>query len=169
MSFQSARLDTGESVALLSLEPHGIPSADSPLPAVIPRVLFVDDADPARRVFEEVVAELGMQGWGCSGSAAGWAALEELASRAEARGLEVSTNLALILVDAEMPGQDGYALAKKIVEDVRFARVRVALHSSLYSQANRAMGEAVGVALYAPPFGKEALAKFIEEQAGHGR
>ena len=64
----------------------------------------------------------------------------------------------LILVDAEMPEMDGYVLTKNIKSDSRFEGIPVVMHSSLSSEANRAMGQAVGVDAYVPKFDAEVLA-----------
>jgi two-component system chemotaxis response regulator CheV len=64
----------------------------------------------------------------------------------------------LILVDAEMPEMDGYVLTKNIKNDPRFDGIPVIMHSSLSSEANRAMGQAVGVDGYVAKFDAEILA-----------
>lgn len=43
---------------------------------------------------------------------------------------------------------DGYVLTKSIKADSRFDGIPVVMHSSLSSEANRAMGQAVGVDAY---------------------
>lgn len=50
----------------------------------------------------------------------------------------------VILTDAEMPEMDGYVLTQKIKADRRFDGIPVVMHSSLSSDANRAMGRRVG-------------------------
>ena len=57
-----------------------------------------------------------------------------------------------------MPEMDGYILTKKIKSDPRFANIPVIMHSSLSSEANRAMGQAVGVDGYVAKFDAEILA-----------
>ena len=64
----------------------------------------------------------------------------------------------MILVDAEMPEMDGYVLTKNLKSDVRFEGVPVVMHSSLSSEANKAMGKAVGVDGYVAKFDAEVLA-----------
>ena len=60
--------------------------------------------------------------------------------------------LKLILVDAEMPEMDGYVLTRLIKNDPRFTNIPVVMHSSLSSNANRAMGASVGVDAYVAKF-----------------
>ncbi len=53
---------------------------------------------------------------------------------------------------------DGYVLTKNIKADARFEGIPVVMHSSLSSEANRAMGQAVGVDAYIAKFDAEILA-----------
>ena len=64
----------------------------------------------------------------------------------------------LIIMDVMMPEMDGYVLTKNIKSDARFEGVPVVMHSSLSSEANRAMGKSVGVDAYVAKFDAEALA-----------
>jgi two-component system chemotaxis response regulator CheV len=57
-----------------------------------------------------------------------------------------------------MPEMDGYVLTKNIKSDKRFAGIPVVMHSSLSSEANRAMGKSVGVDAYVAKFDADALA-----------
>jgi two-component system chemotaxis response regulator CheV len=66
--------------------------------------------------------------------------------------------LTVILVDAEMPEMDGYVLTRHIKADPRFEGVPVVMHSSLSSEANRAMGRGVGVDAYVAKFDPVVLA-----------
>jgi two-component system chemotaxis response regulator CheV len=59
-------------------------------------------------------------------------------------GSSLHDEIDLILVDAEMPEMDGYVLTRNIKSDKRFAGIPVVMHSSLSSEANRAMGKSVG-------------------------
>ena len=52
----------------------------------------------------------------------------------------------------------GYVLTKNIKSDPRFDGVPVIMHSSLSSEANRAMGKSVGVDSYVAKFDADALA-----------
>jgi two-component system chemotaxis response regulator CheV len=73
-------------------------------------------------------------------------------------GSNIRDDIRLILVDAEMPEMDGYVLTKNVKSDPRFEGVPVVMHSSLSSEANRAMGKSVGVDAYVAKFDAEALA-----------
>ena len=64
----------------------------------------------------------------------------------------------LVFMDCQMPEMDGYVLTKNVKGDARFDGVPVVMHSSLSSEANRAMGKAVGVDSYVAKFDAEVLA-----------
>ena len=84
--------------------------------------------------------------------------LQAIAAHAGQTGKGVRDEIRLILVDAEMPEMDGYVLTKNIKSDLRFTGIPVVMHSSLSSQANHAMGKAVGVDAYVAKFDAEVLA-----------
>jgi two-component system chemotaxis response regulator CheV len=84
--------------------------------------------------------------------------LQGLATHALQSGCKIRDEVRLVLVDAEMPEMDGYVLTKNIKSDPRFEGVPVVMHSSLSSEANRAMGKSVGVDAYVAKFDAEALA-----------
>jgi two-component system chemotaxis response regulator CheV len=70
----------------------------------------------------------------------------------------VRNEIRVVLVDAEMPEMDGYVLTKNLKADTRFNGIPVIMHSSLSSEANKAMGKAVGVDGYVAKFDAEILA-----------
>ncbi len=81
-----------------------------------------------------------------------------MATHAQQAGTLLSDDVRLILVDAEMPEMDGYVLTKNIKADPRFQGIPVIMHSSLSSEANKAMGRTVGVDGYVAKFDAEVLA-----------
>jgi len=80
-----------------------------------------------------------------------------MAAHAQQTGSNLRDEVNIILVDAEMPEMDGYVLTKHIKSDKRFDGIPVVMHSSLSSEANRAMGKSVGVDAYVAKFDAEAL------------
>lgn len=84
--------------------------------------------------------------------------MQGLAAHSQQTGGMLRDEVRLILVDAEMPEMDGYVLTKHIKADPRFLGIPVVMHSSLSSEANRAMGQAVGVDAYVAKFDAEVLA-----------
>ncbi len=130
-----------------------------PHPSIlIPVFFFVDDSIVARRKISEVLDKLGVRHKHATNGLEAWTRLQGIAAHAQQMGHEVREDIRLILVDAEMPEMDGYVLTKNIKGDARFQGVPVVMHSSLSSEANRAMGKTVGVDAYVAKFDAEALA-----------
>ena len=121
-------------------------------------IFFVDDSIVARRKISEVLDKLGVRHKHATNGLEAWTRLQGIAAHAQQMGHEVREDIRLILVDAEMPEMDGYILTKNIKGDARFQGVPVVMHSSLSSEANRAMGKTVGVDAYVAKFDAEALA-----------
>jgi two-component system chemotaxis response regulator CheV len=121
-------------------------------------VFFVDDSIIARKKIAEVLDKLRVKHKHATNGVEAWTRLQGLAAHAQQTGISLRDEVRLILVDAEMPEMDGYVLTKRIKADSRFDGVPVVMHSSLSSQANRAMGQAVGVDAYVAKFDSEVLA-----------
>ena len=121
-------------------------------------VFFVDDSIVARRKISEVFDKLGVKHKHATNGAEAWSRLQGLAAHAQQTGSVLRDDVKLILVDAEMPEMDGYVLTRHIKSDSRFEGIPVVMHSSLSSEANRAMGQAVGVDAYVAKFDAEVLA-----------
>jgi two-component system, chemotaxis family, chemotaxis protein CheV len=121
-------------------------------------VFFVDDSVVARKKIAEVMDKLGVRHKHAQNGLEAWTRLSGMASHAQQTGQRLRDEVNLILVDAEMPEMDGYVLTKNIKSDKRFAGIPVVMHSSLSSEANRAMGKAVGVDAYVAKFDADALA-----------
>ncbi len=159
-------LDNGTLVSLLDVEQilaHAFGEAlivDVP-PAQVSEdtgVFFVDDSIVARRKISEVFDKLGVKHKHATNGAEAWSRLQGLAAHAQQTGSVLREDVKLILVDAEMPEMDGYVLTKHVKSDPRFEGIPVVMHSSLSSEANRAMGQAVGVDAYVAKFDAEVLA-----------
>lgn len=121
-------------------------------------VFFVDDSVVARRKITEVLDKLGVKHKHATNGAEAWGRLQGLATHAQQTGASLRDEIRLILVDAEMPEMDGYVLTKQIKSDSRFEGIPVVMHSSLSSEANKAMGQAVGVDAYVAKFDAVILA-----------
>lgn len=121
-------------------------------------VFFADDSIVARRKIAEVFDKLGVKHKHATNGAEAWSRLQGLAAHAQQSGASLRDDVRLILVDAEMPEMDGYVLTKHIKGDSRFSGIPVVMHSSLSSEANKAMGQAVGVDAYVAKFDAEMLA-----------
>jgi two-component system chemotaxis response regulator CheV len=121
-------------------------------------IFFVDDSIVARRKITEVLDKLGVKHKHATNGAEAWTRLQAIAAHAMQIGKPIRDEIRVIMVDAEMPEMDGYVLTKNIKADPRFNGVPVIMHSSLSSEANRAMGKAVGVDGYVAKFDAEVLA-----------
>ena len=124
-------------------------------------VFFVDDSAVARRKISEVLDKLGVKHKHALNGLEAWNRLDAMASYAKQSGHPINEEVDVILVDAEMPEMDGYVLTRKIKSDARFAGIPVVMHSSLSSDANRAMGKQVGVDAYVAKFDADVLAETL--------
>jgi len=124
-------------------------------------VFFVDDSSVARRKIAEVLDKLGVRHKHAANGLEAWTRLSGMANHAQQTGQNVSEEIDLILVDAEMPEMDGYVLTKNIKNDNRFDDIPVVMHSSLSSEANRLMGKRVGVDAYVAKFDADVLAQTL--------
>ncbi|AVZ79022.1 fused signal transduction protein/response regulator [Zoogloeaceae bacteirum Par-f-2] len=132
-------------------------------------VFFVDDSAVARRKIAEVLDKLGVKHKHAQNGLEAWTRLEGMASHAHQTGRPLAEDLNMILVDAEMPEMDGYVLTRNIKNDQRFAGIPVVMHSSLSSEANRAMGKRVGVDAYVAKFDADVLADTLRPLLNRGR
>jgi len=121
-------------------------------------IFFVDDSAVARRKIAEVLDKLAIKHKHALNGLEAWTRLSGMAAHAQQTGGRLSDELDIILVDAEMPEMDGYVLTRHIKSDPRFDGIPVVMHSSLSSEANRAMGKSVGVDAYVAKFDAEVLA-----------
>jgi len=120
-------------------------------------VFFVDDSTVARKKIVEVLEKMGVKNVQAHNGLEAWHRLKGLADAAQHAKVDLHTQIQAILVDAEMPEMDGYVLTQNIKSDRRFDHVPVVMHSSLSSEANRAMGKRVGVDYYVAKFDSTML------------
>jgi two-component system chemotaxis response regulator CheV len=135
-----------------------VPAMDRVEADAAPAVLFADDSAVARKEIVPVLDKLGIRHSQATNGVDAWARLQSLAAHAHDEGVPLSRRLGVILTDAEMPEMDGYVLTRRIKSDPRFDGIAVVMHSSLSSDASRAMGKNVGVDAYVSKFDPVALA-----------
>jgi two-component system chemotaxis response regulator CheV len=132
-------------------------------------VLFADDSQVARQRIVQVLDGIGVLHQQATNGVEAWEMLQGMAASAQADGIALRDKLDLVLTDAEMPEMDGYVLTQKIKSDARFNGIPVVMHSSLSSDANRAMGRSVGVDAYVPKFDplvlSDTLRPLLEKRA----
>ncbi|MGD9788628.1 MAG: chemotaxis protein [Sulfuricellaceae bacterium] len=162
-------LDDGRLVSILDVEQIlanaiGI----EPVPELPPveteierTVFFADDSAVARKEIVMVLDKLGVKYIQANDGREAWERLQNLASRPPQEGSSLRDQISLILTDAEMPEMDGYVLTKNIKSDHRFDGIPVVMHSSLSSEANKIMGQRVGVDTYVAKFDPVELAETL--------
>ena len=163
-------LEDGKLVSILDVEQllSGV-MGEMPVPAEVGKVamaseaymFFADDSVVARKEIVGVLDKMGIKYYQANNGKEAWDKLQNLANRAQHDGQNLSRVLKLILVDAEMPEMDGYVLTRLVKSDPRFANIPVVMHSSLSSNASRAMGSNVGVDAYVAKFDPVILAETI--------
>ncbi len=115
-------------------------------------VFFADDSMVARRKITEVLDKMGVKHIQANSGREAWDRLKTMADAAQTTGTPLHDQIQVILTDAEMPEMDGYVLTQNIKADHRFDGIPVVMHSSLSSDANKAMGRRVGVDYYVSKF-----------------
>ncbi|MEW5904116.1 MAG: chemotaxis protein [Pseudomonadota bacterium] len=124
-------------------------------------VFFADDSMVARRKIVEVLDRMGVKHIQSNNGQEAWDRLRAMADSAQATGQNLHDQIQVILTDAEMPAMDGYVLTQYIKNDRRFDGIPVVMHSSLSSDANRAMGKRVGVDYYVSKFDSMVLSSTL--------
>ncbi len=158
-------LDDGRLVSILDVERVlAEVLGEKPLPtlpqldhALERTVFFADDSAVARKEIVTVLDRMGVKYIQANDGREAWDKLSSMARQTTPEH-PLRERIHLILVDAEMPEMDGYVLTRNIKSDKRFDGIPVIMHSSLSSQANRTMGQRVGVDAYVAKFDPSVLA-----------
>lgn len=124
-------------------------------------IFFADDSMVARRKIAEVLDKMGVKHIQANNGNEAWDRLRAMADSAQATGVNLHDQIQVILTDAEMPEMDGYVLTQHVKSDRRFDGIPVVMHSSLSSDANRAMGRRVGVDYYVSKFDSMVLSSTL--------
>lgn len=95
------------------------------------RVLVVDDQEGTRRILERVLANFGYQ--------------TELARDGLEALAKLSLDIDLVLLDAEMPGMDGFELARRIRQNPRYIDLPLIMVTGLGGKEDRLRAVEVGV------------------------
>ncbi|MFZ0213756.1 MAG: response regulator [Candidatus Acidiferrales bacterium] len=103
-------------------------------------VLVVDDNAVNRKILEKVLANWGMKAVMADGARAAIAALEEFE--------DTSSRFALILLDARMPGVDGFALAEQIKHHPNWSSATIMMLTSDGQRGDAARCRRLGMAAY---------------------
>jgi two-component system sensor histidine kinase/response regulator len=103
-------------------------------------VLVVDDNATNRRILEAMLAHWMMQPSLAEGGVAGLAAME--------RAKEAERPFPLVLIDAQMPDMDGFALAERIRQDPGLAGATIMMLTSAGQRGDAARCRELGIAVY---------------------
>ena len=103
-------------------------------------VLIVDDNEVNRRILEQQVARWGMQPTVVSSGQEAIAALEA--------AVHASRPFRLILLDANMPGMDGFGVAERIAQHPELARPTIMMLTSSGEYGDQARCRELGIAAY---------------------
>lgn len=162
-------LPTGELISIVDVEQILSTAFGEDIVGNIPKVekghekcvFFVDDSSVARKKIAELLDKMGVKHLRANNGREALERLRGLADGASHAKTSLRDQIQVILVDAEMPEMDGYVLTQNLKSDKRFDDIPVVMHSSLSSQANRAMGSRVGVDFYVAKFDANMLSETL--------
>jgi two-component system chemotaxis response regulator CheV len=139
-------------------EVDGVP----PLPpgAVI---LVADDSSSARMLIGNCLETMKLPYVMAKTGQEAWDKLQEYGNAAQASGQPVTSKVALLLTDLEMPEMDGFTLTRKAKGDTRFKQVPVVIHSSLSGATNEDHVRGAGADAYIPKFRPGELAATLRD------
>ncbi len=121
------------------------------------RVLVIDDSSVARRQVQRALAQIGVD---CVTVADGSQALQALSELA-AQGEDMSSYFSMVISDIEMPGMDGYMLARRIRALPGMEDAYILLHSSISGQFNEDMIRKTGVNQFIQKYSPDDLANAV--------
>jgi len=120
-------------------------------------VLVVDDSMVARNQISKALEQVGVE---CTTLNDGALALKQLQAWVR-DDVPISSRIAMVISDIEMPEMDGYTLTSEIRRDPRLKDMYVLLHSSLSGVFNENMVKKVGANRFIPKFSADELVKEI--------
>jgi PAS domain S-box-containing protein len=119
---------------------EGVPAKLDRTALAAVRVLVVDDNATNRRILEEVTTRWGMRPYAVDGGRAALAVMREAKIAGEP--------YPLVLLDANMPDMDGFAVAERIRADPRLAGVTIMMVTSSGQRGDAARCRELGIARY---------------------
>ena len=150
--------------ALFQLPQKAASRKDRESPATLEgiHVLVVDDNPTNRRILERTLSQWGMRS---SLADSGWTALAALR-----RAKEQNDPVSLLLLDAQMPGMDGFTLASKIHQDRELPTSTVMMLTSGGQRGDAARCREVGISAYlTKPVRQIELREAILQGAGNAK
>jgi PAS domain S-box-containing protein len=124
-------------------------------------VLVVDDNDTNRQLLGRILSRAGLQTTLADSGAAALAALQAAAQQGDA--------FALLVLDLQMPGMDGFAVLERIQADPQLSGTRIALLSSGVRPGDAARAREFGVSVHlSKPVGEVELLDAVRQGWNHG-
>ncbi|MBF4247791.1 response regulator, partial [Vibrio anguillarum] len=124
------------------------------------KILIVDDSSTARNQIKGTLSQLGLEIVECRD---GLEALNLLKSWSD-EGRDVTSELLLMITDAEMPEMDGYKLTSEIRNDPRMKSLFITLNTSLSGSFNEAMVQKVGCDRFISKFQPDLLVQVAQDR-----
>ncbi|MCL1143108.1 chemotaxis protein CheV [Shewanella gaetbuli] len=124
------------------------------------KILVVDDSSTARKQVKETLAQLGIE---IIEATDGLQALN-LLKKWTSEGKNVSSDLLMMITDAEMPEMDGYKLTAEVRSDPQMAELYITLNTSLSGNFNHAMVEKVGCDAFISKFQPDLLVTEVQNR-----
>ncbi|WP_373433015.1 chemotaxis protein CheV [Vibrio anguillarum] len=124
------------------------------------KILIVDDSSTARNQIKGTLSQLGLEIVECRD---GLEALNLLKSWSD-EGRDVTSELLLMITDAEMPEMDGYKLTSEIRIDPRMKSLFITLNTSLSGSFNEAMVQKVGCDRFISKFQPDLLVQVAQDR-----
>jgi PAS domain S-box-containing protein len=124
-------------------------------------VLVVDDNDTNRQILGRILSSAGLRTSLADSGAAALEALQAAARQGDA--------FALLVLDLQMPGMDGFGVLERMQADPQLAGTRIALLSSGVRPGDAARARALGVSVHLPkPVGEIELLDAVRLGWNHG-
>ncbi len=124
------------------------------------KILIVDDSSTARHQVKATLAQLGVEIIECFDGAMALKLLKQWSDE----GIDVCSELLMMITDAEMPEMDGYKLTHEVRSDPRMKDLFITLNTSLSGSFNDAMVEKVGCDRFISKFQPDLLVDVVQQR-----
>jgi two-component system chemotaxis response regulator CheV len=118
-------------------------------------VLLVDDSKSAMGLMKQTMESLGIRYTSFD------SAVKALGFLEKQRDAQPANTFDLIISDIEMPGMDGFTFTRSLRALPEFARIPIALHSSMSNPTNRDKAKEAGANEFIAKFDPDALGQLI--------